>query len=117
MYLSPGCGLVEILVEDAQLFFGAEPFNAKVVLLTGPGRSLMGERHRLIIVNGHNEVGVSAREFEFVQMVDGVPEAGTDNDRPCRISLPDHRQSLAQVGIPKRGCELLVWLVEKFKQD
>ena len=50
-----------------------------------PPRTLMGERHRQIVMHRHDDVAVIRRQLQRLESGDAVPERRADNDGPRRI--------------------------------
>ena len=72
----------------------------------------MRELHRFIVVHRYNDVAVSLRQRQVVQVVKAIPEGRTYDDCTRGVGRPDNRQRLAQKLVPELRSELSVRFVQ-----
>ena len=85
----PRGNLVEISAKRGAIF-GASPYVAMLVhhVVPGPGRALMGELERLVIVKGDEEIAVR-RQLQQWKIGEAVPMGRAGDDDPRWIRPAD----------------------------
>ena len=92
--------LVEVRAERRAVLVAAPGDPVQLLdLFAGPGRALVGEMERLVIMEGDEQVRVVG-QLQRRQVVEAVPVRRADDDDPGRIGLADQRQLLGEQPVP-----------------
>src|SRR5690348_15551745 len=85
-------------------------------LLPRPGRALVREMERVVIMEGNEQVRIGGKAEER-QVLEAVPVRRTDHDDAGRVRLADDAENLREQLIPWFAIELVVRLVEQLERD
>jgi hypothetical protein len=108
---------VSSVFEDKELKTGgSQPIYPKVVFLICPRGALMREFHRFVVINGQNEIAVRLQQLQFADVIDGIPERWSHDNRARWIVFPDKGQCLVKVQVPKLGSQLFIGFIEHIKK-
>ena len=81
-----------------------------------PFGALVGHRHRLVVVEGGDQVAVVCRQFQVFQCRAAVPVAAADDQRALRVAGADDRQHGRQRLVPALARQFAVGFVEHLEQ-
>ncbi len=86
------------------------------VFLVRPDRALVGKGHRLIVVEGHDDM-VVGRQLELVEIVQTVPMRWSDDQVARRIGSAHYLDDLGQHLVPRRAVQVTMRFVQQFEHD
>ena len=100
MRLRPLLNSREVVDNALLLGIGAPRDAGELRRSLAPARALVGERHRQIVMHGDDDVAVDVREVELVQMMNAIPESGSNNDVARGVGLTNQRERLMHERVP-----------------
>ena len=110
-------GLPEVLVDLADLGVRAPGHSGQMDRRLRPGRALVRELHRRVVVHSDDEVPIVFREPERRQGAHAVPERRAGDHGPRGVVRPDHLEGLSEILVPEFRSQLAVRLVQHLEED